>query len=466
MSHVRAQHMGVHLNDFSLHIASGEIVGLIGIHGSGAQVVSAVLEGRARVAAGSVSIQGRRISRISPGFPEIYCIDRTQKLSAVLTISENIFGLHWKDSPTLVERTLRNHRRARALLREVDLARPPYCKISELEPIERCLLHLAIARMRGVRMLILNCFGCSYSPYDYAELSRHILRLRGEGVSVLIIDDQPNPLLEKAERVVYIRHGVNLRTIYDTSPATLLSYLAPSGQYVADSAGAAPPGQAVFPVLDRNGLPVFTVRRKMVIGVFDVGWSVNESMPDYLQSMLRRNHLHLPLRLRGAGDLRRQGIVYIPENSAERLVEHMTLEYNLSAAAHRRISGPLGIVNRRMQRFVYEEFLRRFGIAGCPDRVSELRALHRKIVSVHRWELTAPSVYLLENPMLHIGIGDRPDFGRYIRELAQADACVVFSSKDIGELYSLCDCIALLKNKRLRRLLYPEDYGRTDYAEI
>jgi branched-chain amino acid transport system ATP-binding protein len=196
------------LRNFSIHIAPGQMVGLIGRNGAGKTTVMRTIMGHLPLLAGSLRIDDLDLSQAEPHTRVTHGIGympEDRGLVPELTVEENICLPLWV-SPTLVLRDrlefvysvlpeLREMRERKALL---------------LSGGQQKMAALARALSVGTKLLLLDEPFEGVAPALSQRLSEVIGQLRGSGLSVLISQSDLNHSRDLLDAEVVIERGANM----------------------------------------------------------------------------------------------------------------------------------------------------------------------------------------------------------------------------------------------------------------
>ena len=206
------------LDQISLEVAQGEIVGLLGRDGSGKTTFFEALAGLASAAAGQVLLNGVDITR--------WPIDRRAKLGLAylseevsifrdLTVEENIL-LPLEAS---VNNAAERDRRLEELLAEFELTVMRRQLATTLSGGERRRCEVARALALRPKILLLDEPFRGLDPTSVASVRRLIESLRRRQVGVLVCDYDLHDLLDLTDRVYLLHEG---RLIFSGMPDRLL----------------------------------------------------------------------------------------------------------------------------------------------------------------------------------------------------------------------------------------------------
>ncbi|QXM26305.1 ABC transporter ATP-binding protein [Elioraea tepida] len=196
----------VAVNDASVPVPEGKIVGLIGPNGAGKTTLFATIAGFQRPNAGRIVFAGRDITRLPPHRRARLGIARTFQIVqpfAGLTVRENIaVGAH-----------LRHVARAEALAAAEAVAQrvglEPLLDLpaAALTVAGRKRLELARALATEPRLLLLDEVLAGLNPSEVRDMIPVIRAIRDDGVTVLMIEHVMQAVMALAEEVHVLAEG-------------------------------------------------------------------------------------------------------------------------------------------------------------------------------------------------------------------------------------------------------------------
>ncbi|NHA69431.1 ABC transporter ATP-binding protein [Phycicoccus flavus] len=202
------------LDDVSLTVAAGELVGIIGPNGAGKSSLVNILSGVTRPSSGRVTLDGADVSRQSATRRARSGLARSFQTSALfdgLTAGENVrLAVQGAGgSPLSPFRGARSvpATRVEELLERVTMGGTAGTLARDLSHGGRRKLELAMALAAKPRALLLDEPMAGVSAEDVDGLTAIIGEVRDSGVAVAMVEHHMHVVLGLADRVAVLHHG-------------------------------------------------------------------------------------------------------------------------------------------------------------------------------------------------------------------------------------------------------------------
>lgn len=212
------------VNHFSMKVDEGEIVSLIGPNGAGKTTVLNLLTGFIKPTGGQVLFQGSDIT----GAPAVRIarsrIGRTFQQNSLmfdLTVEENICaGLHTRFRTGVVA-ALFNTSAFRAenialsdettrVLQAIGMYEQRRVEARKLPFGDQRKLGIGIAIAAQPGLLLLDEPAAGLNPEESAQLTELILRLKREGVTIILVEHDMKVVMNVSDRLVVLNRGEKL----------------------------------------------------------------------------------------------------------------------------------------------------------------------------------------------------------------------------------------------------------------
>lgn len=218
-----AKHFGgVHaLEDVSLDIRAGELIGLVGPNGSGKTTLVNLLSGAFRPTRGEIRVDGQDITRLAPHRIAHVGMARTYQIPKPfdsMTVRDNVA------TAIMFGRTGLPLHRARPLadqhLSTVALDHLADAHPSSLNLHQRQLLEMARAIAANPKVLLLDEALAGLNPAEVDNAVRVVRRIHASGITIVIVEHLLRVLNQLATRIVVLDRGT---TLADGDPRTVMS---------------------------------------------------------------------------------------------------------------------------------------------------------------------------------------------------------------------------------------------------
>ena len=209
MLEVRDLHAGYGLTrvleGVSLHVNAGEIVAVLGSNGAGKTTLNMAISGLVKPRAGSVTFEGRDITGRPPAEimgAGLIQVPEGRKIFPNLSVRENLeLGSYRRAKPNRarnLERVFETFPRLKE--RTVQAA-------GTLSGGEQQMLAIGRGMMAEPRLLILDEPSLGLSPLLVEEMFALIRRLHGQGLAIMLVEQNVAQSLDVADRAYVLENG-------------------------------------------------------------------------------------------------------------------------------------------------------------------------------------------------------------------------------------------------------------------
>jgi len=205
------------LHGIDLAVAEGELLALVGANGAGKTTLLRTISGVLPASAGRVRFRGEDVTRASPSRRValgIAQVPEGRQVFAPLSVEDNILLGGWTRPARSLAADLERHYAAFPALR--DKRREA---AGNLSGGQQQMLAIARALMARPRLLLLDEPSMGLAPLLVEEIFRAIVRLRGEGMTILLVEQNAHAALAIADRGYVLETGAIV--LQDTGPALL-----------------------------------------------------------------------------------------------------------------------------------------------------------------------------------------------------------------------------------------------------
>ncbi|HWZ47352.1 MAG: lptB [Herbaspirillum sp.] len=202
------------VQDVSLEIESGEVVGLLGPNGAGKTTSFYMIVGLVPMDGGQIQLDGESISRLPIHRRAVLGLSYLPQEASVfrkLTVEDNIravLELQSEDGKPLTKKII--EQRLDNLLQELQIEKLRDSQALSLSGGERRRVEIARALATGPRFVLLDEPFAGIDPIAVIEIQRIVRFLKERGIGVLITDHNVRETLGICDRAYIINQGTVL----------------------------------------------------------------------------------------------------------------------------------------------------------------------------------------------------------------------------------------------------------------
>jgi ABC-type branched-subunit amino acid transport system ATPase component/predicted MFS family arabinose efflux permease len=195
------------LFDVDIEVARGEVLALLGTNGAGKSTVLRVIAGLGTPSRGVVRLAGRTITYVSPEQRAklgIHMLIGGKGVFPQMTVRENLEmgAFAYRSDPADMEARI-----DRVLALFPRLAERARQAAGSLSGGEQQMVALARTLLHDPEILIIDELSLGLAPLVVQELLTTIERLKGEGMTIIIVEQSLNVALAIADRAIFMEKG-------------------------------------------------------------------------------------------------------------------------------------------------------------------------------------------------------------------------------------------------------------------
>ena len=214
------------VNDFSLTIDAGEVIGLMGDNGAGKSTLVKIIAGNFRPSHGEMVFGGDTVHFYRPvdaravGIEVVY---QDLALADNLTAAANVYlgrELTRKVGPFALLDHKAMAARSLELFGELRSETLPYNLVRQMSGGQRQAVAIARTRLSNARLVLMDEPTAAISVRQVEQVLSLIHRLKEQGIAVMLISHRMPDVFAVSDRVIVMRRGEKRadKPIRDTSP--------------------------------------------------------------------------------------------------------------------------------------------------------------------------------------------------------------------------------------------------------
>ena len=464
------------LDNVSISVEQGEIVGIVGENGAGKSTLLNILCGTLKADSGTILLNGERIEPKNyhdANLSGIWRVFQEPQLIPGVSVYENMFLTHedrFMRWGLFLDRKSMAAEAARLVPEmglDIDVTQPVYrynfAIRQAIEVAKACLVSDVLGLETAVVLLDEPTTGLTQTEVEAFLSLLHRLRSR---VSLVFVSHRLSEVKEVCDRIYVLKDGVLTGHVpaAEATPTLLHELMVGrvrDAHYYSEHLQRDPESKPV--VLSVRGLTKpgafadvdLDLRQGEILGV---GGLIGSGKSDLGRVLAGVSHaddgsvsvagrLLQRLSIREAKSL---GIAYLsPERKRDGVVDTFSLAANISLPSGE--SGPYGFTNRltfwsfKRERAEALRQIETFQIKGLPHtRAFELSGGNQQKMVLAKWARREPQILILDSPTTGIDSGAKAEIYRLLRELASRGIAILLISDELLELIGLSNRIIIM----------------------
>ena len=453
--------------DASLSIAPAAVHGLVGENGAGKSTLGKIVAGALTPDAGEIVLDGRPVRFNSPRealATGIALIAQEIALVPKATVEENVLlGIEPHSRGVLHRREQR--RRFNELNSRTGFGLNPAVRVETLRVAEQQKVEILRAIAREARLIVMDEPTAALTRDESERLVGVVHQLAASGTAVVFVSHYLDEVLSVCDTVTVMRNGRVVRTAPASHETQQSLVQAMVGREVTLEypEKTAPPESApvVLEVehLSREGVledVSLSLRAGEIVGIAGL---VGSGRTEFVRALIGVDRADggevrldgKPVRLRGARQAERHGVVMLPEDRKRQgLVMIRPVRENLTLPSLGDVSSN-GFVSRRRETARTRELAGEFDIRArsLDAPVATLSGGNQQKALFAKWLARTPRVLLADEPTRGVDVGAKRQIHELIAGLAREGMAVLLISSELEEVLGLAHRIFVMRRGRI-----------------
>jgi D-xylose transport system ATP-binding protein len=218
MRNIRVSFGGVHaVDDVSIDLRPGEVVGLVGGNGAGKSTLMKVLSGAQRPDSGEIRINGEPVAIMNPRDAKKYGIEtiyQTLALADNLDAPGNLFlGREITTAVGQINDSAMEDQTRKVMGRLNPNFKAFKKPVVSLSGGQRQAVAIARAIYFNARILIMDEPTAALGPGETAQVRNLIKQLKNEGIAIFLVSHDIHDVFDLSERISVMYHGRIVGTV-------------------------------------------------------------------------------------------------------------------------------------------------------------------------------------------------------------------------------------------------------------
>lgn len=465
------------LNNASITVHEGEVMGLLGENGAGKSTLMNILGGVFTANSGDIYISGKKVTIRTVHDSQalgISFIHQELALEPYLTIAENIFlGREIKNKFGMVSKD-KMAEAARPYLKKVGLDVDPNEYVGQLSLGQQQMVEIAKAFSLNARILILDEPTSSLSEREVDILFKTVRDLKKHGLGIIFITHKMDEVFQLCDSITVMRDGEYIGTL-KTSECTenqLISMMVGRelGNYYVRTFNN--PGPVILEAKNicagkRVHNCSFSVRSGEILGFYGlVGAGRSELMKAIMGiDKMDSGEIYLDgeqIKRTNPRLMQSKGVVLVPESrKTEGLLLNNTIAFNISLPVLNKFIKHLK-VDTDIESEIVEEGIKSLRVKAPSSKVNciTLSGGNQQKVLLAKWLATKPKVLILDEPTRGIDVGAKAEIYSIINNLVKAGLAIILISSEMPEVINMSDRLVVMNDGHVKGVLNRNEFSQ------
>jgi ABC-type sugar transport system ATPase subunit len=470
------------LNDVSVEVHPGEVLGLVGENGAGKSTLMKILSGVYQPDGGQIVLDGKPVVIHNPRQAQdlgISIIYQEFNLMPNLSVEENVFVGREPNSGKFV-RWGQLRKQTTDLLDQLGVQLNPGTIVRSLSVAEQQMVEIAKALSLNARLVIMDEPTSALTDTEVAALFDIIRGLKERGLAVIYISHRLEEIFTICDRVTVLRDGelAGELPIAEATPDRIVRLMVgrPLGDIFRDEEAE----RRLEILAERQPKPVLEVRGlgrtgtgqdPHAIVLEDISFSLRPGEIVGLAGLVGSGRTEIAraifgadeydrgeiivagqrVRIRSPREAIRLGIGLVPEDrKLQALVLNLAIRENMALSVLDRLSR-FGIVRFGAERRLAREMVQalRVRTPSIEQKVLNLSGGNQQKVVIAKWLALRPRILIMDEPTRGIDIGAKAEVHGLMHQLAADGVAILMISSELPEIVHMSDRVLVMRQGRI-----------------
>ena len=449
------------LDNVNLHIAPGEVHGLVGENGAGKSTLLNILSGVLTADTGTITVNGKQLSIKNPlqarksGIAMIH-----QELQHVpeLSVAQNMFlGRPITRLGKAFVNRREQERLALEVLSSLDPNIDPSVPIRTLKVAQRQIIEIGRALMEDAQVIAMDEPTSSLTPAEFQRLAALIKELSERDVSIIYVSHKMNEIFEVCSRATILRDGKNVAVteLAHTDAAGIAASMV--GRELVEASHVSHATQE--PVMQVSGLSrgkavknaSLTLHQGEVLGIAGLVGARRTELLRLIAGIDRPDSGTVQVRgKRVTGNNPRaaiqSGLGLLPEErKRDGIIRERPVSSNVALPSFQLFSS-LGLIRRKKIERASLDILRDMDLRplNIDKPIGTFSGGNQQKVIIGRWLAASAEILLFDEPTRGIDVGAKAEIYSLVERLAADGKAIIVVSSEMPELIRLADRVLVM----------------------
>jgi ABC-type sugar transport system ATPase subunit len=451
------------LDDVSIDVEKGEILGLLGENGAGKSTLIKILSGAYSLEQGEIIIDNESKiftypnQSLEAGIRVIY-----QELTSYepLTVAENIFAGESITNQAGFISWRKMGKKSREILSTLGSNIKPFALMENLNVAGKQIVEIAKAIHGKVKILVMDEPTSALDEKDVENLYEVVTKLKNQGVAIIYISHRMEEILRITDRVVVLRDGkkVGDKKTSETSRGELVSMIVGKKLSEQYPKRGIEKGKVIFEGKNISYLKKvknisFSLREGEIVAFFGLLGAGCYQLFSVLFGDKKATSGEIlingkKINMNHPNKAKTNNVGFIPlDRKEEGLALVMDVKQNITSANIEQLGNSF-VLDKRVEVKHAKKWFDMLDIKA-PDIntiINSLSGGNQQKVIVARWLEKESKILLMNEPTRGIDVGSKAEIYKITEDLCEKGVAVLMVSSELPEIMAISDRVYVMRN--------------------
>lgn len=468
----------VALDNVSLTLYKGEVLGLIGENGAGKSTLVKTVSGAIKPTSGRIIVNGKEFSQMTPrlsaenGIAVIYQeFNNVQELS----VAENMFLGHPIRKGIVIDRAAMNEK-TNEIFDELGIKIDPNIKMKNLTVGYQQMVEIGKALLMESNILIMDEPSAPLTSNETENMFEVVKLLQKKGVSIIYISHKLEEIFYLCSRIEVLRDGQYIDSLLtkDSNVDQLIRLMVGREMIRQYPARNIDPEKIdtknnILEVKNVSGNGVknisFELKRGEILGLGGLVGAGRTEFAELLFGVKQKDEgsikfLGKELNLKSPREAIDKGIALVTEDRKRYgLSLHLSIKQNICMPIYKRISKGMTIDSKYEAKCAEEYFQSmRIKATSTNEITRNLSGGNQQKVVIGKWLAADAELIIFDEPTRGIDVGAKQEIYILINKLVESGKSVILISSEMEELMGMSDRIIVLAEGNMTGELKKDEF--------
>ncbi|MCP1101414.1 ribose transport system ATP-binding protein [Aequitasia blattaphilus] len=473
----------VALDNMSLSVKPGEILGLIGENGAGKSTLIKVLTGVYQAEEGKVYVSGTEHHFKNPNDSAaagIACVYQELNIEKLLSVTDNIFINKWmKKKSGFLDYSAMNAR-AKEVMESLGIDIDPSKAAGTFGMGVQQMIEIAKAILIDAKMIIMDEPTSSLGEKEVELLMKICRKLKDRGISIVFVSHKLEELFELCDRVTVMRDGEHIWTkeISETDNDDLITAMVGRSMDQLFVKAETTKGECALRVENiKEGGVLHDVSFEAYNGqILGFAGLVGAGRTELMRAIFGADPIDggkifingKEEKIRSPKEAIRKGIAFLTEDrKGQGLVLGQSVQMNLILANLKGFCKGIFIDDKKV-RETGEENVKslRIKTPSQDEIVGQLSGGNQQKVVIGKWINSDANIFIFDEPTRGIDVGAKVEVYNVMNTLTEAGKCVIMISSEMPEILGMSDRVIVMREGRIMATINRGDLKNFNQEDI